>query len=517
MYNMTKIYSKLDINDNAIIGRLREKKELDFILNSSDPELFFLYGRRRIGKTFLIHNYCGNKGLYFYFRAEENSDMNFTLSNFYNEIVEVFRNEGIKIEKPKNTNWTDALNFLYEQIKKISKEKNIIILIDEFPWFCTKKSNFLNAFSHFWNKQASNHSNFKILCTGSATSFLVNKVIKNKKGLFARSKSFKMKPFTLSETSKFLNSRKVFFDKPKDIILLYMIFGGIPYYLKEVKNGQSVEEIVNRCFCGNSPILGLEFSDLFEGTFSNYELHTSIINFIKLSKKGKTKKEIYSYLKGKFNSTKNKYNGSQLKTALQDLVQSDLIVEVKSFSFDKRVSGIDQARYKMADEFLMFFSYWLDNNPMISNEDYWSKDSKTRDLSSWSGEVFERVCLNHLHEIFDKMGIHCNIAGYWWKNFDDPESKEIDILVDRDDGLISIVEIKYYEDIYSLDETKTKAIISKKTYFDNYKKNEKSIQHNEERKKKSSNIIFLTAVGINQNNKYKDIPVSNNFSLIDLL
>lgn len=509
------LFYLLSMNKNSelsqIIGRVPEKKELDFILNSSDPELLFIYGRRRIGKTYLIHNYCGNKGLYFYFKAEENSKPVVLLYNFVNEIIVSLRKVGIIVQRKDITNWNDAFDFLYDTIKDYNQK--IIILIDEFPWFCTKRSNFMDAFSYFWNKRASNHSNFKIFSTGSATSFMLNKIIKNKKGLFSRLKSIKMRPFTLEETHLFLLSRNIHFQNKKDLIFSYMIFGGVAQYLKEIRPGHSIEETINRCFCGLNPTFGLEFSDLFEGTFSNHDLHKFIVEFIGFSKKGQTQAELFAHIKKKFNE---RYNGSQIKIAFEDLIASDLISKTEFLSIDTRSKKETNPYYKISDEFLLFHSYWVYNNPMIKNDNYWSNIADSQDVSTWSGESFERLCLKNIYSIFKKMNIYCNLSGYWWKNFKDVNSKEIDLIVDRDDNTYSIVEIKYYEKEYALDSARSKNILEKKEYFIKYLNQIKENQYNSRNKKRNVNIIFITANGITINNFYNQVPISNHFSFIDL-
>ena len=242
-----------------VIGRTEEKKLLLDIVNSTDPELVAMYGRRRVGKTFLIRNFL-EKQLIFEFSGIHNASLNQQLENF---TLAMTKATGSKMPLAKPKNWQQAFKLLTEYITPLINKQKRVVFFDEFPWICSPKSGFMQAFEHFWNTWASKQKNLAVIICGSAAAWMINNIINNKGGLHNRvTKRIRLLPFDLHETEMFLKDRKINLDRYQ-ILQLYMAMGGIPHYLKEIKKGESaIQSIDNICFSKNG-LLNEEFKNLY--------------------------------------------------------------------------------------------------------------------------------------------------------------------------------------------------------------------------------------------------------------
>ncbi len=211
-----------------IIGREHEKALLERNLSSKEAEFIAVYGRRRVGKTYLVSEFCKDKGLYFEATGQLNAKKSLQLANFSIALAEVFYH-GIEIAPPYT--WPEAFRMLKDAILKTKSKRKIILFIDEVPWFAFKNSGFLSALEYFWNTWASRQKNIKLIACGSASSWMLRNIVNSKEGLHNRiTATIRLVPFTLSETKKFLEYRGVKLND-RQILDIYMVMGGIPYYL----------------------------------------------------------------------------------------------------------------------------------------------------------------------------------------------------------------------------------------------------------------------------------------------
>jgi AAA+ ATPase superfamily predicted ATPase len=270
-----------------MIGRDAEKALLDEILESTKPELVAVYGRRRVGKTYLLRNYL-KPSVCFEFSGIHNVTTEVQLENFTHALSLQLNN---KTPLPIPANWFAALELLATLLKKRLRKRTVVFL-DEFPWMQTSKSNFLAAFENFWNTWAVNQQNLIVVICGSAAGWMIQNVIRNKGGLHNRiTRKIALQPFTLAETELFLQSKKVNLTRYQ-IVQLYMALGGIPHYLNEAKPGLSAAQIIEKACFSKNGFLHTEFTDLYKALFDEAERHIKIIRLLAAKPMGLTRNQL---------------------------------------------------------------------------------------------------------------------------------------------------------------------------------------------------------------------------------
>ncbi|MDZ7899743.1 MAG: ATP-binding protein [Arcicella sp.] len=469
-----------------IIGREIEKNILQEVLFSDEPELIAIYGRRRVGKTFLIRQFF-EREMIFEFSGQFDTKTKDQLQNFSTKIDEFSQSTFPSIVP---LNWTEAFNKLKVYLTPLIEQQKGIIFFDEFPWIDYPKSNFLSCFEYFWNDWASKKSNLKVVICGSAASWMIRKVIRNKGGLHNRvTKKIRLLPFSLKETEQYLLSKNIILDKFL-ITQLYMTFGGIPHYLKEVKKGESVVQLVDRvCFTKDGLLID-EFKNLFMSLFSNYEIHTQIVRELAKKRIGLTRHEIIENLKIS--------SGGTITQIIEELEESGFITGYSSFGMNQK-----NTLYKLVDEYSLFYLKFIENQ---KSKQSWGLIQNTPSYRSWSGFSFESVCQKHTKEIKKALGI----SGIYteessWRDTDkDNGGTQIDLLINRNDNCINLCEIKFSESEFIID----------KKYAD-------SIQHKIlifKEKTKTKKTIFFTAISVAgfKMNEYKLRWVQNEVVLEDL-
>ncbi len=289
MADFKKIYSAKTHSMENFIGRINEKTILEDALISKSAELIAIYGRRRIGKTFLIRKLYKDH-IILEFTGTHNATMQDQLSGFSFALKKTV-NSPVDLAVPKT--WTDAFYALQSSLETvIAEKKNIVLFFDEFPWIHTQKSNFLNAFEHFWNSWASKFSNLKIVICGSAASWMIKNIVNNKGGLHNRvTVRIRLLPFTLSETQAYLKSRNINLDRYQ-LLQLYMSMGGVPQYLKAIQKGESATQAIDRLFFTKDRALKDEFKILYASLFDEASHHVAVIRLLYNATKGLTRNEI---------------------------------------------------------------------------------------------------------------------------------------------------------------------------------------------------------------------------------
>jgi len=253
----------------SLIGREMEVSHLNDALSSNKSEFVAVYGRRRVGKTFLVRNVFQNR-ITFQVTALANASMKQQLAIFNLALINHFQGEEII----PAVDWPGAFSLLINLLE--TKKERIVIFIDELPWFDTRNSNFIQGLEHFWNSWASARSDVLLIVCGSATSWITSKLINNKGGLHNRiTKKVRLKPFTLNECEQFLQAKNISLDRYQTV-QLYMSLGGIPYYLDAVEPGMSAMQNIEKiCFTENG-LLNNEFVNLYRSLFTHHERHLSL-------------------------------------------------------------------------------------------------------------------------------------------------------------------------------------------------------------------------------------------------
>jgi len=418
-----------------LIGRINEVNRLNIYYASGRPEFIALYGRRRVGKTFLIEQLYGN-------------DFAFNVTGIIDgtrkEEEEVFLN-GLRhigyAGKPFST-WLEAFNILKYQLQnKLDKGHRCLIFIDELPCFDTLRAGFVKAFGDFWNDWCVKHPEVMLIVCGSATTWMIRNIIDSHGGLHNRiTHEMHIHPFTLLETEQYLQSKNIEWDR-LSIVQLYSILGGIPYYLGLIQADDSVASAVDRLFYSEDAELKGEYERLFRSLYRSPEAYIRILDILCKSRDGMTREEIASKMAGRDNG--------HLSVFLDNLEKCDFVrvyyVKDSRGKKLKKTGGI----YQVIDFFAMFNHAFL--KLPSTDPHYWRNHLGTPTVNTWFGLAFEKVCSCHIEQI--KRALRIDGIGseyYSWRSKSKTPGAQIDLLIEREDRKIHICEIKYSEDGYSL-------------------------------------------------------------------
>ena len=416
-----------------ITGREKEITTLKEALISPESEMISIIGRRRVGKTFLVRTVY-RKYIDFEISGIQDAQGNEQLRNFFQRLKEFFPKTNIK-SPPKD--WLDAFFMLTEHLEKKRKKRKLVVFFDEVPWMATHKSGFLRGLSYFWNSWAVRKHVVVVLC-GSAASWMINKILRNKGGLHNRvTQRIRLQPFTLVETQQFLKKRAVFPDEYQ-LLQLYMVMGGIPHYLKEIKNGQSAAQNISRICFEKDGLLRDEFQSLYPALFQYADAHIAIIRALASKQSGLTRKEIIE--------ATQLTAGGRVTQVISELSESGFITAYPSYG-KKRKERV----YRLTDEYTLFCLRFIEKNKL--NEDSWMSLSQSQTYKIWCGYAFENVCLKHLISIKKALGIegvYTSVSSFYKKGIDKETGTQIDLLIDRNDFIINLVETKFHNVRFSI-------------------------------------------------------------------
>ena len=431
-----------------LTGRNKELDFLDKILNSSEPELVAVFGRRRVGKTFLIHTVYA-KQLAFEFSGMHNASFDQQLENFTMALS--------KVTKRKTLNpvtWINAFSLLEAYLKPVVKKQRTVIFFDEFPWIGTPRSGFLQAFENFWNTWASRQKNLVVVLCGSAAAWMIQKVINNRGGLHNRvTRKMRLLPFTLHETELFLKNRKINLDQYQ-VLQLYMAMGGIPQYLKQVEKGESAIQAIDRICFTKDGLLQEEFKNLFSSLFDDAYYHIQVIKALAKKGTGLNRNEIIKACK--------LTSGGGTTQLLEELSQSGFITPY--IPFDKTAK---ESTYKLTDEYSHFYLKFIENSK-FKGAGTWTRFSTGASWQSWAGIAFEGICIKHTPQVKKALGIegvHTEISGWRYNATKGASGTQIDLLIDRHDQCINICEIKFSVNPIVITKTYAQALDNKVKIF----------------------------------------------------
>ena len=419
---------------SRIIGRKSEKIILQNALESPEAEMVAIYGRRRVGKTFLIKHVYQNH-LVFEITGIQHAPYEEQMQNFVQQLNKVAQNP-IPIQTPKN--WLEAFHLLTLILEQKTGDQKQVVFFDELPWLAAQSASFLRAFGSFWNSWAVNQQIVVVIC-GSAASWMIQKVVNDTGGLYNRiTRRIHLMPFTLPETEEFLQSRGVALDRYQ-IVQLYMALGGIPHHLKEVASHQSATQNINRiCFSPNGPLKD-EFSQLYPALFAHAENHLAIIRALASKRQGLPRQQLAN--------TSKVSNGGGLTKVLEELEQSGFIGVFRPFGKKKK-----EQLYRLTDAYSLFYLRFIETHP-YEGPDTWHLLSQTQAYKTWSGYAFENVCLQHIPQIKHAMGIsgiYSTASSFYKKGTTEEAGTQIDLLIDRNDRVITLCEIKFHQEPFRI-------------------------------------------------------------------
>jgi AAA+ ATPase superfamily predicted ATPase len=451
-----KYYLYLQINtNNKMVGREEEIRLLEEKYSSNKSEFIALYGRRRVGKTYLIRTTFKNR-FTFQLTGLANATLQQQLINF-----QITINEQHPTIASPSSSWMDAFQQIKRSIEKSKQEKKVIF-IDELPWFDTPKSGFIQALEHFWNSWASARKDILLIVCGSAASWMINKLINNKGGLHNRvTQKLKIAPFTLKECELMLKSKKITLDQYQ-IIQLYMVLGGIPFYWDEVEKGLSATQNIEKlCFTTNG-LLRTEFPNVLKSLFSKADKHELIVETLAKKSKGLTREELLQ--ETKFN------NGGSVTRLLNELEESGFIT--KYIPFDKKSRN---SLYQLTDFYSQFYLKFI-KNYQLTDSTFWTKNIDNPKYRAWSGYAFEQVCLYHLPAIKKALGISgIETKASSWRSTSAINGAQIDLVIDRRDEIINLCEMKFSINQYLIDKKTDANLRNKIGCFKTETKTKKSV------------------------------------------
>ncbi len=432
-----------------IISRKEEKKELEYSERSRKSELICVYGRRRVGKTFLVEQTFRD----FAFRAVglENGTTKQQLKSFGQRLIEY--GDDIK-HAPKD--WFEAFSrldkILSADLARRSPNGKKIVFLDEFPWFATKKSDFLVAFEDFWNRRGTIDGDLLFIICGSATSWIIKNVIKNTGNMFQRvTKKICIEPFTLAETEMFFKDRE--FDWTREQIAeCQMIFGGLPFFFDLMNTSQSLSQNINRLLFDKDALYRDETKRLLEATLSESAIYEKILSKLTSSR--------YGVKKSKLQEETGAPNGTYGR-AIQDLVDCGYVIEYK-----KKYEEYNPLYIQIVDPFLLFHYHYLTGGKKYDRYEDLVSDMGRYD--NWRGQAFEILCFNNLNSIKNALGISgVKTECYPWYNSEDKKNEcvQIDMVIERADMITNLCEIKYTNKPFVIDAAYEQQLLKKRDVY----------------------------------------------------
>lgn len=432
---------------NAIIGRKKELELLDQYYNSGKAEFIALYGRRRVGKTFLIRQR---------FRDEFTFDMTGVLEGSKAEQMTAFyaamKANGYKGKK--SNSWLEAFFALRELLaEKIVPGKRCVVFIDELPCLDTPKAGFVNALGHFWNSWANWQSEIMLIVCGSATSWMVRNVIDNHGGLHDRiTHEIPLHPFTLAETEEFFRANGFPWER-MSVLQAYMAIGGVPYYMGLFDKSESPVMGIDRLFFGENGELQKEYRRLFSSLFRNAAPYVEIIDILAKHPQGMTR--------GELAEATHQSNNGKLGDMLMDLVYCDFLCKN---NVRERKVNTNSAIYQLVDFYAIFYNTFVGKGK--AKEHFWSLNFATPEVNAWYGIAYERVCKAHMPQIKKALGIVSVATEYYsWRSKVTTPAAQIDLIIERADRMINLCEVKYCEQTYALDKEEYMKIMHRRDSF----------------------------------------------------
>jgi AAA+ ATPase superfamily predicted ATPase len=406
------------------INREHEVSIMRGLIKSEKSQFLALYGRRRIGKTYLIEKVYEQE-MVFHFTGIKDATIEEQLEHFNNTY---FAKTKIRIPNPKN--WIQALELIKDYIDTLDATTKKVIFIDELPWIASPRSNFLNVLDSFWNGWANKRNDIVLVICGSAASWIIDKILNNKSGLHNRvTQIIRLLPFSIGETKKYLESRNIYFDD-YSAAELYMAIGGIPFYLTFVQKGESVHQTIDRICFQKDGFLKTEITNLYASLFKNSEKHLAIVEALSKSHKGLTRTQIIK--------TAKLETGGTLTKIFKELTESGFVSEQSSQGKKSK-----EIIYRLEDEYTLFYFRFM-KNVNKTNVGTWQAIRTTKSYETWCGYAFENLCIRHINAVRVALGISgLNSVTNSWLYKGDGEDAQIDLLIDRADRCVNICEIKF--------------------------------------------------------------------------
>ena len=469
-----------------LIGREKQQQELLDLLQSDESQFCAIYGRRRVGKTFLVKQTF--KGQFAFVHTGLNDA---TKEEQLGEFRESLRSAGMRRCRLPKT-WFEAFHLLEQHLSTLPQEKKIVF-IDELPWLDTPKSRFVSALDHFWNGWANMRNDIILIVCGSATSWIVSNIVRNYGGLHNRlTRQIYLRPFSLKECELYAREQSLQMTR-RNIIETFMVIGGIPYYWSLLKPSLSWAQNIDQLFFSKNGALRNEFKALYASLFRSPQPYIDIVTALGTKKAGMTFDEITAAIPVNL--------GGKLSEKLEELEQCDFIHSYTALGKKKK-----DTMYQLIDNYTLFYFKFIANQ-VPDNEQFWSVSIGKPQYNAWSGLAFERVCLQHTKQILIALGISgisCGIYSWTYRPKNEyEEGVQVDLLIDRSDHVINLCEIKFPNKPFLLTKEYDEELRRKASVFEYATKTRKAVR-----------ILIVTSYGLVKNAYANDIP--NQLTMDDL-
>lgn len=415
-----------------LIARKKEIEVLERLYHSSRSEFVVIYGRRRIGKTFLVNQLFQNRFTFAYVGAR-NQPPRVQLQRFARQL-QSFSSSPFA---PSLGSWEEAFEELKVLIKMKPAGERKVVFFDEMPWIDTPRSSFVEALEYFWNSWAAQRDDILFIACGSATSWMVNKLVKNQGGLHNRiTAQVYLRPFNLGECEEFLHTHGCRWDR-YTILQCYMAMGGVPFYLSLLNPHESLAQNLDRLFFQKNAAMKEEFDELFNALFNNADKYIDVVKTLASKRQGMLRAEIVDNVK---------LSGGGLTKVLENLERCDFIETYSQYN-----SSVRNTIYRLSDPYTLFYFKFIHNNNS-KDEHYWTSNMNSPSVKAWQGFSFEAVCLSHLPQLKKSLGLMVvGTKAYSWRKLGgESNGAQIDLIIERADRVINICEMKFSEKPYSI-------------------------------------------------------------------
>ena len=451
-----------------MVARKQEFESLQWDLEKKESQFVAIYGRRRVGKTYLVRQFFQDSFAFCHTGLQK--------GNLSDQLV-AFRDSLVKygyVDCPALTSWREAFGCLERLVSQCVNKKKVIF-IDELPWMDTPRAKFVSALENFWNGWCSARKDIVLIVCGSATSWMIKKVLKNKGGLFNRAnRVLCLKPFTLGECEAYMKERGLSMGR-KEIAEGYMIFGGAPYYWSILERSMSLAQSVDRLCFTQGGELTVEFKRLYASVFNHAATHLKIVEALASRRYGLTRDEIVAAV--------GLQDSGKLSVILEELEESGFIRVYAPFGRVKRGS-----LYQLMDAFTIFYFSFMKGRS-TARAGFWLDAVGSQERLAWEGVAFERVCLWHEKEIKASLGIAgISTSVCSWRSARRESGVQIDLLIDRKDGVVNVCEMKFGKGEYSIGASYAREL-----------ENKLALLKEETGTSKSLHLTFVTASGVKRN------------------
>lgn len=430
-----------------LIGRLREIAELNKCLSSDRSEFVVLYGRRRIGKTFLVRQFFDNTFAFSYTGVKEYNRVQ-QLNNF----GKALQTYAMASHRPQPRDWDEAFDLLQQLLMASDAPGKKVVFLDEMPWIDSHKSGFVAALENFWNGWAAHRGDIVLIACGSATSWIVNKLLHSKGGLFNRTtRHIYLRPFTLGEVEQYLDAYDFAWNR-YIIAQCYMILGGVPFYLSLLDRSKSLAQNVDDLFFSsvNAP-LRVEYGELYASLFDRPDGYIAVVKALAGQRGGMTRTQL---------AQKVNFEGDSLTTVLRDLERCDFIFKAMRYG-----NKTNNAIYQVKDFYSLFYYRFVDGI-VLQSHDYWAQRQNTPQVVNWQGLSFELLCMQHIEAINRQLGISgIQTTVSTWRSKRPDSRAQIDLVIERGDRFVNLCEIKFANDVYTIDKAYEARMLERKTQF----------------------------------------------------